>query len=147
MKTQTRSFCPHDRILVPLLVAYCLLLALPAVGAAKPDHAKGKGKAHDSGADFGPPGQADKAVPPGLRRAPVEVVVVKAPPPLRREKIPIRPGPHYVWVPGYWMWEAGAYVWLPGAWIAPPAPAAVWVPPRFEQRSGVSVIISGYWKL
>lgn len=148
MKKQTRSLSAHDRILVPLLIAYCLLLALPAVGVAKPDHAKGKGKAHGAGADFVPPGLVEKGgVPPGLRRAPVEIVVTKVPPPVRIEKIPARPGPRHVWVPGYWIWDADAYIWLPGAWILPPEPAAVWVPPRFERRSGVSIFISGYWKL
>ena len=94
-----------------------------------------------------PPGQADKGVPPGLRRAPVEVVVVKAPPALRVEVVPARPSPKHVWIAGYWLWETNAYAWVPGVWMAPPEPAAVWVAPRVETRSGVTVQITGYWKI
>lgn len=122
-------------------------LAAVSLAAAKPDNGKGKGKGQGQGPDFVPPGHADKGVPPGLRRAPVEFVVVKAPPALRVEVIPARPSVKHVWVPGYWLWEADAYVWMPGVWMAPPEPAAVWIAPRFERRSGVSVFISGYWKL
>ena len=137
------------------IVAASLLLPLASGVAAKPDNGKGKGKGNSPDfvppglADKGgvPPGHLDKSVPPGHRRAPVEVVVVQAPPALRVERMPPRPAPGHVWVPGYWIWEANAYVWAPGVWIAPPEPAAVWVAPRFERRSGVSVFISGYWRL
>ena len=118
------------------------LLALPCIALAKPGQGKGRGQSPD----FVPPGHVDKGVPPGLRRAPVEVVVVKPPPPLRVEVVLARPSARHVWVPGYWIWSDG-YVWMPGVWMAPPEPAAVWVAPRFETRSGVSVYISGYWKL
>ena len=125
-----------------LLAAVPVLALLPAL-AAKPGNGKGKGQS----ADFVPPGLADKHVPPGHRRAPVEVVVVKAPPPLRAEVAPPRPSSKHVWVAGYWVWESSAYVWVPGTWMAPPEPAAVWVAPRFETRGSVSVVISGYWRL
>ena len=114
---------------------------------AKPDKDKDKGKGKGQSADFVPPGQSDKSVPPGHRRAPVEFVVKKAPPPLRVEVISVRPSPRHVWVTGYWLWEADTYIWMPGAWMAPPEPAAVWIAPRYESRSGVSIFISGYWKL
>lgn len=150
MKTPSHSLGNHFNWQARLALVLGLMVGLAGSVPAKPDHAKGKGngKAHGAGSDFVPPGLADKGgVPPGLRRAPVEIVVTKGPPPVRIEKIPARPGPQHIWVSGYWMWEADAYVWLPGAWILPPEPAAVWVPPRFERRSGVSIFISGYWKL
>ena len=120
-----------------------LSFAMAGTAVAKPGNGKGKGQS----ADFVPPGQVDKGVPPGHRRAPIEVVVVKLPPPLRVEVVSPRPSVKHVWVPGYWTWESNGYVWLPGAWMPPPEPAAVWVAPRLETRSGVSIYISGYWRL
>ena len=123
-------------------------LLLPCLALADPGNGKGKGKGRGNSPDFVPPGLVEKGgVPPGLRRAPVEIVVKQAPPKARVEVIAVRPGPAYVWVPGYWTWETSAYVWTPGVWVLPPEPAAVWVPPRYEPRSGVGVFISGYWCL
>ena len=134
--------------LLPALAAGFALVTAH-VASAKPGNGKGKGQSGDfvpPGHGGTPPGLADK-VPPGHRRAPVEFVVIKAPPPLRVEVTPPRPSVKHVWVPGYWVWETNAYVWAPGVWMPPPEPAAVWVAPRFETRSGVSVFISGYWRL
>lgn len=127
------------------LLACALLLgvAVPVLVSGKPDKAKGKG----ASPDFVPPGHADKGVPPGHRRAPIEVIVKAPPPAVRIEVVPARPSPRHFWVAGFWSWEADGYVWVTGTWILPPEPAAVWVAPRFESRSGVSVFISGYWKL
>jgi hypothetical protein len=92
-------------------------------------------------------GHSPDFVPPGHRREPVEVVVHGAPPAARVEVIAERPSAAHVWVGGFWAWGGTAYVWTPGAWMLPPEPACVWVPPRYEERSGVHVYISGYWKL
>ena len=124
-------------------VAIGSLIAILGEAYAKPGNGKGRGNSPD----FVPPGLVDKSVPPGHRRAPVEVIVMKAPPALRIEVVPARPSAKHVWVAGYWYWESNAYAWRPGAWMAPPEPAAVWVTPTFEKRNGVSVYISGYWKL
>ncbi len=138
---------PHRRRLaVAAVAAFALALAALGTAQAKPDNGKGKGRGHSG--DFTPPGLVDKGgVPPGHRRAPVEIVVAAAPPPLRVEKAPARPAAGYLWVAGYWTWAERAYVWVPGVWMPPPEPAAVWVAPRFEARSGLGVYISGYWKL
>ena len=141
------------RRLAVALVAASLLAPLATSVTANPGKGKGKGNSPDfvppGLADKGgvPPGHLDKSVPPGHRRAPVEVVVISAPPALRVERMLPRPSAAHVWVPGYWMWDSKAYVWTPGMWMAPPEPSAVWVAPRFEKRSGVSVFISGYWRL
>jgi hypothetical protein len=155
MKT-TRHIRPWRK--ASFLTLGVLLAAGSGSLSAKPDNGKGKGHDSDSGppglADKdkgdkgGPPGLADKGgVPPGHRRAPVEIIVRTAPPPVRVEKMPARPVAGYVWVPGYWSWAERDYVWVSGVWVAPPAPAAVWVTPRFETRRGASIFITGYWKL
>jgi hypothetical protein len=58
------------------------------------------------------------------------------PPPPRHEIVVVRPGPHYVWVRGYWDWRPAYYdyVWVPGYWARPPRPHAVWVAPRYYDR-------------
>ncbi len=56
-----------------------------------------------------------------------------------------RPGPDYVWVPGYWAGEPSRYVWVQGHWERPSYRGARWVAPRWEQRSGGYVFIRGYW--
>ena len=127
---------------IPLFSGLALCLACAGL-VAKPPEGKGKGKSDG----FVPPGRSAEFVPPGHRRAPVEFVVKSAPPARRVEVILARPSPKHVWVLGYWMWEADAYVWLPGVWMLPPEPAALWVEPRFVTRTGVSIFISGYWKL
>ncbi len=143
------------------LLALALGAAVMVSGADgkpdKPGQSKGKGHGNGNSADFTPPGRSDRGppglantggIPPGhLRRAPVEFRVEQAPPPMRVEQMLPRPTGAQVWVPGYWMWESSTYVWTPGAWMAPPEPAAVWVAPRFEKRSGVTLFISGYWRL
>ncbi len=134
--------------LIILFTASGGVLAMAGQGNGK-GKGNAKGNAKGQSPDFVPPGQVDKdkSVPPGQRRAPVEVVVTKAPPPVRVEVVAARPSPTHVWVTGYWLWEADTYMWAPGVWMLPPEPAAVWVAPRYEPRSSVSIYISGYWRL
>src|SRR5499433_3876371 len=56
-----------------------------------------------------------------------EVLVTRAPPPVRVETQTVAPGSGYVWTTGYWRWTGVDYVWVPGSWIARPRLAAVWV--------------------
>jgi hypothetical protein len=37
-----------------------------------------------------------------------------APPPLKKEVRPHKPGPNFVWIPGHWKWSGGRYVWVRG---------------------------------
>jgi hypothetical protein len=128
------------------VLAMALAFSTAGLVAAKPGNGNGKGKGQSG--DFVPPGLVDKGgVPPGHRRAPEEIIVKLAPPAFRVEAIPARPSAGHVWVSGYWRWDNNAYAWAPGVWMAPPEPAAVWVAPRYEARSGVHVMITGYWKL
>ncbi|MDO8544551.1 MAG: hypothetical protein Q7S40_29265 [Opitutaceae bacterium] len=109
---------------------------------AKPGKGKGNGGDHGKAV-----GQSPDFIPPGHRRAPVEVVVTQAPPPLRVEVMSARPSATHVWIAGFWTWEASRYLWTPSVWTLPPEPAAVWVQPRYEPRTGINVYISGYWRL
>lgn len=48
-----------------------------------------------------------------VAQANVQVVIGRAPPPLRQEMIPdMRRG--YEWVPGYWNWNGRRHVWVAG---------------------------------
>lgn len=142
MKTIPASyrFCSHTRVTGLITLFACLACA--HVALADPGNGNGKGKGKEKGA-----GNSSDFIPPGHRRAPVEVIVLQAPPALRIEVISARPSATHVWVTGYWVWESSAYIWAPGVWVLPPEPAAVWVAPRYEERSGVHVSISGFWKI
>lgn len=85
------------------------------------------------------------AYPPGTP-PPVapSVVVPGAPPAPQVETIPPPPGPTYVWVGGYWVWQ-GEWRWRPGLWLAPPRPAAVWVPGRWIHNRRW-VWVGGHWR-
>lgn len=54
----------------------------------------------------------------GAAKAAVYVRI--GPPPPRPEVITVRPGPRYVWLPGYHRWSGNRYYWQPGAWVLPP---------------------------
>jgi hypothetical protein len=69
-------------------------------------------------------------------------------PALRHERVLVRPGPRYVWVPGYWRWEPYRrhYVWIAGAYVIPPHPRAIWVAPRVVYRYHHPYYYGGYWR-
>jgi hypothetical protein len=68
-------------------------------------------------------------------------------PPIRHEVVIARPGPRYVWVPGYWRWDPYPrhYVWVGGSWLLPPYPGAVWYGPRVVYRYHHPYYYGGYW--
>ena len=73
------------------------------------------------------------------------IVVMQAPPAAQQEVPPPRPGPDYVWVPGYWSWKTDHYEWTAGHWQIPPRAGAVWVPPRWDQEGSAWRFYEGYW--
>ena len=82
-----------------------------------------------------------------LSFADVRVVYVPNRPPARvREVIAVRPGPNYVWVPGYHRWDGGAYVWVPGAWQSPPRARARWVEGRWRHERRGWYWVDGRWR-
>jgi hypothetical protein len=149
MKTQT-CFCRcASRLRYVLVLGVAATLAgTNALLAAQPGKGKGNGNDNGNGKGNGKAvGQSADFIPPGHRRAPVEVEVKAAPPALRVEVQSARPSAAHVWVPGFWTWQANAYVWTTSVWMLPPAPAAVWVQPRYEPRASINVFISGYWRI
>ncbi|HLU67226.1 MAG TPA: YXWGXW repeat-containing protein [Kofleriaceae bacterium] len=72
----------------------------------------------------------------------VRAYPVEPPPAPRAEKVATRSG--YVWVPGYYKWEAGAYVWVDGHWERA-RKDKVWEPGRWERRGDRYVWIEGRW--
>lgn len=75
-----------------------------------------------------------------------DVVVRVAPPRVVVEHPAPRPGPNYVWTPGYQRWDGHAYAWAPGAWVVPPHEHAHWVAHRWVRRNGGWVFVEGHWR-
>lgn len=55
-------------------------------------------------------------------------------------------GSQFVWIPGYWSWDAdrSSYVWVSACWRAAP-PRMSWVPGYWVEVSGGWEWIAGYW--
>jgi hypothetical protein len=75
-----------------------------------------------------------------------EVIVRVAPPRAVVEHRIARPGPNYIWTPGYQRWDGRAYVWAPGVWVVPPRHHAHWVHPYWAHRGGGWVFVDGRWR-
>lgn len=57
-----------------------------------------------------------------------------------------KPGPDYVFLPGYFFYD-GSFVWVKGHWELPPFAGAQWVPYRWTQTpSGWWALHKGYWQ-
>ena len=49
-----------------------------------------------------------------------EVVIHSQPPPEVIERVPMSPGPGYIWIRGHWAWRHNNWEWLNGhsrAWV------------------------------
>ena len=55
-------------------------------------------------------------------------------------------GKQFVWVPGYWAWDADreGYIWISGCWRAAP-PGSYWVPGYWTQTASGWEWIAGFW--
>ncbi len=70
-------------------------------------------------------------------------------PPLNITEVPPAEKPQgaqFVWIPGYWAWDAerSGYIWVSACWRAAP-PKMSWVPGYWVQVSGGWKWIAGYW--
>ena len=72
-------------------------------------------------------------------------VLVGPPAPIVETRV-IAPGPGYVWVPGYHVWDARAYVWRPGHWDRAPRASARWVPARWARDRHGWYLVEGHWR-
>ena len=80
--------------------------------------------------------------PPAQARGYVDVSVRVAPPPLRYERVPLRPG--YVWAPGYWRWNGHRHVWVGGQYLRL-RPGYVYVAPRWHRHGPGWRFDDGHW--
>ncbi|MDR3062423.1 MAG: YXWGXW repeat-containing protein [Dysgonamonadaceae bacterium] len=57
------------------------------------------------------------------------------------------PAPHYVWIDGYWAWDAPrrTYVWIDGHWAYPPYDGAYWIPGYWEKVNRGYAWINAGW--
>ena len=82
-----------------------------------------------------------------LSTASAQVYVrIGPPPPPPREVIVARPGPQYVWVPGYHHYDGRAYVWTPGAWLVPPPHRRAWIPGHWRNTPRGYFWVEGHWR-
>ena len=84
--------------------------------------------------------------PPPLVPGGTEIYVEGAPPPPQSEIVVAAPAPDYVWVTGFWSWNAGRHVWVAGRWERPPHGLHAWVAPRWERRGHGYVLVRGFWR-
>jgi hypothetical protein len=71
-------------------------------------------------------------------------MVTVAPPPPQAEYIGAPPVVGYIWIGGYWTWQAGRHVWIGGHW-APPRPGYRWVPHHWKRDGQGWREQPGYW--
>ena len=69
----------------------------------------------------------------------------KAPPRLKKEARPPRPGPNQVWIHGYWEPRKGDWSWTPGRWEAPPHQSSKWVHPVYRNGKDGYDWEEGHW--
>lgn len=78
-----------------------------------------------------------------------QVSVPVAPPPLPVYAQPPVPGDDYIWVPGYWAWNADSqdYYWVPGTWVLAPEDGYLWTPGYWSFDGAGYIWNPGYWGL
>ena len=72
-----------------------------------------------------------------------EIVIERAPPPPRDERVPAaRRG--YAWSPGYWNWRNNRHVWVKGTWVRE-RQGYMYNPNRWVERDGRWNFERGRW--
>ncbi|RDZ28137.1 YXWGXW repeat-containing protein [Lysobacter silvisoli] len=79
---------------------------------------------------------------PAAQAAVVGVSVRIAPPPMRYERVAVRPG--YAWAPGYWRWNGRRHVWVGGHYVRV-RPGYAYVGPRWYRHGPDWRFHDGYW--
>src|SRR5262249_52772868 len=80
-------------------------------------------------------------LPPGLHVR----ITTSAPPAVRHEVRPARPGADLVWVAGYGADEGGAGAWIPGRWEREAEPGAYWISARYIRPPHGTIYEPGHW--
>ena len=66
------------------------------------------------------------------------------PPPPREEYIGVAPVVGWLWLSGFWAWQANRHVWIGGHWEAP-RPGYRWYPHEWRRHGGYWQQRPGYW--
>jgi WXXGXW repeat (2 copies) len=84
---------------------------------------------------------------PAFSQVAVGVSVNFGPPAIPVYDQPVCPGDGYIWVPGYWAWDADFddYYWVPGTWVEPPEVGFLWTPGYWGWNGAAFVFNEGYW--
>jgi hypothetical protein len=77
----------------------------------------------------------------------VAISVSFGPPALPVYEQPPCPEDGWIWVPGYWAWDADDedYYWVPGTWVAAPETGYLWTPAWWGWENGAFLFHDGYW--
>ena len=108
----------------------------PALPAQEQPEVMTRGPVHEAFAE-----PVDLQVQAGLVAPVRPPAVIEEIPPTERPQ-----GDRFVWVPGYWSWDADRnnYIWVSACWRAAP-PNMYWVPGYWSQVTGGWEWISGFW--
>ncbi|HUX83716.1 MAG TPA: YXWGXW repeat-containing protein [Chitinophagaceae bacterium] len=76
-----------------------------------------------------------------------EVVRARPEAPVGVAARPVPPGPHFVWIEDYWVWNPRirAYTWHAGYWAAP-RPGFLWVRGHWAARPEGWRWVPGHWR-
>ncbi len=143
----------HQYCLRPAIWGVALLVAVPLAGSRLMAQVEEQ---------LAPPAMPGQEQPEVLNRGPVHEafaepvnmqyqagLVAPAQPPPNIDEVPppYRPqGQQFVWIPGYWSWDAerNGYIWVSACWrVAPPRMS--WVPGYWAQVPGGWEWIAGFW--
>ena len=78
----------------------------------------------------------------------IGITVSFAPPALPVYDQPFCPSDGYLWMPGYWAYDADDaddYYWVPGTWVLPPEAGLFWTPGYWAWGDGGFLFYDGYW--
>ncbi len=72
-------------------------------------------------------------------------VVPNAPPERRHEVVTVSPGPHHVYIKGYWHHTGQDWNWSDGRWAEPPRSHSHWVVASYHKVQGGTRYTPGHW--
>src|ERR1051325_8863113 len=82
------------------------------------------------------------SVPAFAAQVSIGINIGPPPPPRVVRVAPVRPGPDFMWVEGYWYPVGNHWKWHKGYWTRAPYSGAIWYAPRYERGQ----FFEGYWE-